>query len=438
MPRKNLVLFLALLFSTALGISHAFGDDKDYERMQTFTRILNHIRKGYVKEVETKDLFEGAYNGMLSRLDPYTQYFNIDETKSFSQDTEGQFGGLGIEISIKDGVLTVISPIRGTPAYVAGVLAGDRIVKIDGKSTERISLDEAVKYLRGKPGSKVTITVRHPGSMVDKDITIMRAVIKPLSVEYEIIDEERGVGLVRVTSFTARVMKDLRGGVAEMRKKNLKALILDLRGNPGGLLDKAVEMCDEFVAGGLIVSVKGRGGVLQRSYKARAGDALEKIPLIVLIDGGSASASEIVAACVRDHKRAVLVGARTYGKGSVQNVIPLGNGQAFKMTTAHYFTPNDKPIKDREGIMPDILVPLPREHVIALRNQEREDKLRGRYHLGGGLDQDEAPVLEKEPAKTAPKPGNNDNKKVRRGRVVDYQLQAALNILKWKLAALVN
>jgi len=435
MPRKNLVLFLAILFAAALGMSRALSADKYYHEMRIFTTILDQVQRNYVEEVDTKELFEGAYNGMLSKLDPYSQYFNIKESKSFEDDTKGKFGGLGIEISIKDGILTVISPIRDTPAYEAGILAGDRILKIDDKSTERISLTEAVQYLRGKPGTKVTLTVRHLGSMTNDVITITRAVIKPAAVEYEIIDKEYGIGLARLMSFNAHVTTDLVKALEAMKKQGLKALILDLRGNPGGLLDKAVEVCDQFIAEGVIVSVKGRNPAMGRVFKAKPGDPYEQLPLVLLVNGGSASASEIVAGCMRDHKRAVLVGTRTYGKGSVQNIISLGNGETLKMTTARYYTPNDHPIKDQEGIMPDVPIFLAPERLIALRNQEREDKARGTYHLAGSLDERPVPVLEKPETEPGEKPGNGQKKK-RRPRVIDLQLKAALNVLKWKLHAI--
>jgi len=435
MPRKNLILFLAILFAAALGMSRALSADKYYHEMRIFTTILDQVQQNYVDEVDTKELFEGAYNGMLSRLDPYTQYFNIKESKSFSEDTEGKFGGLGIEISIKDGILTVISPIRDTPAYEAGILAGDRILKIDDKSTERISLTEAVQYLRGKPNTKVTLTVRHLGSITNDKITITRAVIKPAAVEYEIIDKDYGIGLMRLMSFNAHVTADLLKGLEAMKKQGLKALILDLRGNPGGLLNKAVEICDQLLADGVIVSVKGKNPAMGRVYRAKPGDPYEQMPLVLLVNGGSASASEIVAGCMRDHKRAVLVGTHTYGKGCVQNIISLGNGETLKMTTARYYTPDDKPIKDHEGIMPDIPIFLPPEILMALRNQEREDKARGRYHIGGALDERPVPVQEKPGVEPTGKPGN-DQKKTRRPRVIDLQLKAALSVLKWKLHAI--
>jgi len=439
MPRKNLMLFLAILFATALGMSRAFSKDKYYRETRTLMLIMNNVMQNYVKDVEADQLFEGAYHGMLRGLDPYTQYLKPEVTKSFSEDTEGQFGGLGIEIAVKDGVLTVISPIRGTPAYEEGMQAGDMILKIDGQSTERILLREAVKRLRGKPGTKVTLTVRRVGFAADKEIVITRAVIKPPSIEHEFIDKENGIALIRVPSFNARVMKDMVSVASDLKEENLRALILDLRQNPGGLLNVAVGMCDLFVKEGVVVSVKGRHKENDKEYRARPGDALEDVRMVVLIDDGSASASEIVAGCLRDHQRGILLGSRTYGKGSVQNIIPLGDGHALKLTTAKYYTPNDIPIEDHQGIEPDVPVPMTAQYRDALRIQEREDKLRGNYHIGRSLEEG---VEEQEEAAPAPKEngdeprpenGGDTLKKQRRGRVVDFQLKAALNILRWQL-----
>lgn len=430
MPRKSLICFLAILLATALGIDRAFSEDKYYKEMTTFARIFHEVLKNYVTEPDEQQLFEGAYRGMLRTLDPYSQYFNRDQNKTFAADTEGEFGGLGIEISLRDGLLTVVSPIRGTPAYDAGILAGDVILAIDGQSTERISLNEAVGILRGKPGTEVTLTVRHPGSLVDSKIKVMRAVIHPAAVEFEMIDRKRGIAFIRITSFSAQVMSDLHKAVEELREQNFKALILDLRQNPGGLLEQAVEMCDEFLRGGIIVSVKGRHAEQLKSFKAQPGQSLESVPMVLLVDEGSASASEIVAGALRDHRRAIIVGTRTYGKGSVQNVIPLGNGDALKLTTAKYYTPNDKPIEDRKGIEPDIVVPMSQDHLFALRNQEREDKLRGTYHLGGLIINSE----ESEPTGAGEPPATPEEEKARRSRVIDYQLKAAYELLKWQLA----
>jgi len=438
MPRKNLVIIAAVLIAAALGMDRAFSseDDRYYKEMEVFARIMHEVVNNYVTEPDQEKLFEGAYRGMLQQLDPYSQYFTETQNASFSEDTEGQFGGLGIEISLNDGILTVIAPMRGTPAYEAGILAGDTILEIDGQSTERITLEEAVRILRGEPGTQVTLTVRHPGAWVNSTITITREIIKAVSIEHEIIDRQSGIGYIRTSTFTAKIVDDMHEAVEAMQKDNLKGLILDLRQNPGGLLNMAVEMADEFLDEGTIVSVKGRRPEQTKTFRATRGEKLEEMPLVVLIDEGSASASEIVAGALRDHRRALLVGTRTYGKGSVQNIIPLAEGQAMKLTTARYYTPNDKPILDRQGIFPDVPVPMSREHLIALRNQEREDKLRGAYRLTGAIEEyngvpeePEAPAAEEE----NPQPPTEEEESGRRMRVVDYQLKSAYNILRWQL-----
>ena len=439
MPRKSLVLFLVVVFAGALGVSRAFSQEPYEKEYETLQKIIDHVRDDYVTEVDTKKLFEGAYRGALEALnDPFTQYFNQPEAKRFEAETEGKFGGLGIEISLKDGILTVITPIKGTPAYDAGILAGDEILKIDGKSTERLNLEDAVETLRGKVGSKVTLTVHHIGATVDSDITITRAEIKPPSVEGAMLDPKSGIGYIQISQFTETCRDDMLAAVGDLQKQGLKGMVIDLRGNPGGLLDKAVDIADDFLASGVIVSVRGRQPEMTRTYTAHAhkGQKLESLPIIVVVDEGSASASEILAAALHDNNRSLLVGGRTYGKGSVQNVIPLGDGESLKMTTAHYYRPNNEPIEFHQGIMPDIYLPMSREHELALRNQEREDKLRGRYRLGADLEEPPAaapaPELRRANA-PAEQPGGKEGEETRRGRVVDFQLQAALNILKWQL-----
>jgi carboxyl-terminal processing protease len=431
MPRKGYVLFVLFLLASAMFVGRAFSADKNSDRMRTFERIMSAVEQEYVEPVGPEKLYEGAYRGLLSVLDPYSQFFTVQDTTTFSEDTEGQFGGLGIEISIKDGILTVLSPLRDTPAWEAGILAGDMILKIDGVSTEGIMLDEALHKLRGKVGTAVTLTVRHAGTIADIEVSIVRAVIQPKSIEYAMLDEAHGIGLIRVISFNAHCMDDLVEGAKELQQKGMKGLILDLRGNPGGLLDKAVDMADLFLSKGIIVSVRGRRAELDKKYEAEAGDSLETIPVVVLVDQASASASEILAAALKDNDRAMLVGMRTFGKGSVQNVFSLGNGEALKLTTARYYRPNDKPIEDRKGVVPDIQVPVTAEEIIALRNQEREDKLRGAYDIRS-LIEDQAPA----DPETAPVEGEEENaaKEQRRGRATDNQLKAAFNILKWQLS----
>jgi carboxyl-terminal processing protease len=439
MPRKSLILFLAVVVAGALGVSRAFSQEPYEKESQTLKKIIEHVQEGYVTEVDSKKLWEGAYRGALEALnDPFTQYFNAPEASRFAAETEGKFGGLGIEISLKDGILTVIAPIKGTPAYDGGILAGDEILKIDGKSTERLDLEAAVKTLRGKIGTQVTLTVHHVGAAVDADITLTRAEIKPPSVEDAMLDPKSGIGYIQISQFTETCRGDMLSAVGDLQKQGLKAMVIDLRGNPGGLLDQAVEIADDFLSSGVIVSVRGRQPEMTRTYTAHAGQALESLPIIVVVDEGSASASEILAAALHDNNRSLLVGGRTYGKGSVQTVIPLGDGESLKMTTAHYYRPNGQPIEFHQGIMPDIYLPMSREHELALRNQEREDKLRGRYRLGADLVEEE-PSAAPAPAAPSTAPAPSEEKKgkeeneTRRNRVVDFQLQAALNIIKWQL-----
>jgi carboxyl-terminal processing protease len=438
MPRKSLFLFLVVVLACALGVSRAFSQEPYEKEFQTLRKIIQDVQNDYVTEVDAKKLFEGACRGALAALnDPFTQYFNKPEASRFAAETEGKFGGLGIEISLKDGILTVIAPIKGTPAYDAGILPGDQILKIDGKSTERVRLEEAVETLRGKVGSKVTLTVHHLGQPVETDITLTRAEIKPPSVEGAMLDSKDGIGYIQISQFTETVRDDMMGAVSDLQKQGLRGMVIDLRGNPGGLLDQAVDIADEFLTSGVIVSVRGRQPEMTRTYSAHKGQKLESLPIIVVVDEGSASASEILAAALHDNQRSLLIGGRTYGKGSVQNVIPLGNGESLKITTARYYRPDNEPILLHQGIMPDIYLPMSPEHELALRNQEREDKLRNRYRLGADL--------EEQPAGTEPKdalghtPAEADEKaqkaeaETHRNRVVDFQLQAALNVLKWQL-----
>jgi carboxyl-terminal processing protease len=435
MPRKSLVIFLILVFAGALGVSRAFSAESDEKEFRTLRRIIQDVQENYVTEVDVQKLIEGACRGALEALnDPYTQYFNQPAATRFEAETEGRFGGLGIEISLKDGILTVIAPIRGTPAYDAGILRGDQILKIDGKSTERLNLEDAVDTLRGKVGSKVTLTIHHVGSPVENEVTLTRAEIKPPSVEGAMLDLKDGVGYIKISQFTETARDDMIAAVTDLQKQGLRAMVIDLRDNPGGLLDQAVDIAEDFLTSGVIVSVRGRQPEMTRTYTAHKGQKLESLPIIAVVDEGSASASEILAAALHDNKRSLLVGGRTFGKGSVQNVISLGNGETLKLTTALYYRPNNQPIEYRHGIMPDIYLPMSREQELALRNQEREDKLRGTYRLGGDLE-DEPPAAN--PPAPAPAPSEEKSAKpedeTHRNRVVDFQLQAAVNILKWQL-----
>ncbi len=328
-------------------------DQTAYEKIETFTNIIGIIRKNYVDEVSTGDLIEGAINGMLNSLDPHSAYLTPDLYKELQIDTKGSFGGLGIEITIRDGVLTVVSPIEDTPAFRAGVKAGDQIIKINGEFSKDMSLVEAVKRLRGPKGTKVTISIKREGVSDLIDLTITREIIRIKSVKFRTL--EPGYGYIRVTQFQEGTDRDVEGGLEALTKENgsLNGLVLDLRNNPGGLLSQAVKVADLFLDSGLIVYTDGRLENQKQKYFARGPGSFTTFPMVVLVNGGSASASEIVAGALQDQKRALVLGSKTFGKGSVQTILPLPDHSALRLTTAKYFTPSGRSIQET-GIQPDI------------------------------------------------------------------------------------
>lgn len=431
MTKKHFAWFACILILVVLTARGAMSqNDGLIQKLQLIARIYAMIEANYVEEVDSDKLFEGAVRGMAQALgDPHTTYLDIKQSERFASDTEGEFGGLGIEISMQDGILTVVSPIPGTPAYEAGVLAGDKIIQIEGESTEGLYLQDAVEILRGKPGTDVTITVRHINARENKEITITRAVIKPSSFESSMILPEKNVGYIHLYHFTARVVEEFDETLESLLDQGMEALVLDLRGNPGGLLPKAVHVSDRFISEGVIVSVKGRRPEEQHQYTASANNTLAAdLPVVVLVDRGSASASEIVAGCLRDHGRALVIGERTFGKGSVQRMFPVppDGATALKLTTARYYTPDDHPIEAGRGIEPDISIPMTTDQMVELRRQEREDKMRGTYVPG------------RSSLRRHGLPGDNDEEEndraSRRDRVSDIQLQGALKILEMQLA----
>ena len=327
-----------------------------YEELAVFNNVLSIVEKNYVEPVDDKKLIEGAINGMLSSLDPHSNYLDPDTFKEMQVETKGTFGGLGIEITIKDGFVTVVSPIEGTPAYRVGIQPGDKIVKIEGKSTKNMNLVDAVKLMRGPKGSKITITVFRAGMARPEDYTITRDVIKIQSVRSKLLEE--GIGYVKVASFQEGTDKDLHDAMEKFRKQGkIRGIVLDLRNNPGGLLDQAVKVSDEFLDKGLIVYTDGRVENQKMRFEATttATKTFEKYPMVVLVNGGSASASEIVAGALQDQDRALILGTQTFGKGSVQTIIPLEDGSGLRLTTARYFTPKGRSIQVK-GITPDIVV----------------------------------------------------------------------------------
>jgi len=345
------------------GAANAAGAST-YRQLSIFGDIFERVRSQYVTEPEDEKLVESAINGMLTSLDPHSSYLNAKDFNDMRVQTRGEFGGLGIEVTMEDELVKVVSPIDDTPAARAGVLAGDLVSKIDGENVRGLSLQEAVDKMRGPVNTPIVLTIVREGADKPIDITIIRDVIRVKAVKYRV--EGTDVGYLKVTSFTEQTYDNLEAAVKTIRENagddNLKGYVLDLRLNPGGLLDQAVNVSDTFLDRGEIVSTRGRNPNETRRYSARPGDLTNGKPIIVLINGGSASASEIVAGALQDHKRATVLGTRSFGKGSVQTIIPLGQNGALRLTTALYYTPAGTSIQAK-GITPDIKVeqPLPEE-----------------------------------------------------------------------------
>ncbi len=386
--------------------------------------MLDIVKENYVQEVENEELIEGAISGMLRTLDPHSSYLNPDAYKELQVETKGSFGGIGIEITIRDGVLTVVSPLEGTPAYELGIEAGDQILRVDGEPTKDMSLMEAVKKMRGPKGTRVVLTIMREGFTTPKDFVITRATIAIKSVRTKIL--EPGYGYLRLSQFQSTTLRDLRQALVKLEKENrpMKGLVLDLRNNPGGLLDQAVKASDEFLNEGLIVYTGGRLKSQDMRFEAHRNTKPHAYPIVVLVNEGSASAAEIVAGALQDHKRAVVVGVKTFGKGSVQTVMPLRNGAALRLTTALYYTPSGRSIQAK-GIEPDIVVkrqlPLQREDEAGRHTVIREEDLKNH------MDSD---------AETPPGPTPEAAKKsqIEEELEKDNQLARALDVLKsWEI-----
>ena len=338
-----------------------------YKQLELFNTVISRVQKDYVDEKTAKELIYGALKGMLNSLDSHSQFMEPEAYTEMRVDTEGHFGGLGIEITIRDNILTVVSPIEDTPAFEVGIKPNDKIIKIEGKSTKKLSLSEAVKKLRGKPDTDVNITVLRPETRELLDFKITRAIIQIQSVkDVKMLSES--IGYIKLTQFQEETSGELEKAMDELEKQGMQALLLDLRNNPGGLLNEAVAVADKFIGGGkLIVSTKGRIANQNKEYRASSRATHPDIRLVVLINKGSASGSEIVAGAVQDWHRGILLGTTTFGKGSVQSVLPLKDGSALRLTTAKYYTPNGRSIH-KIGIDPDI------EVLYEKIEQEKEDK----------------------------------------------------------------
>lgn len=424
-------LFL-VTFMLALMLNASFANTEEaneadtlpLDELRTFTEVFAKVKNDYVETVDDRQLIENAIRGMLEGLDPHSAYLDEDEYKALQEGTTGEFGGLGIEVGMEDGFVKVISPIDDTPASRAGIQAGDLIIRLGGKSVKGMSLNEAVTLMRGKPGSELILTVVREGEEKPLDISIIRDVITVKSVKGRML--EPGYGYVRVSNFQSHTAEDLRKKIVELQqenKKNLIGLILDLRNNPGGILNAAVGVSDLFLDSGLIVYTEGRIKDSQLKFTAKPSDMLSNAPIIVLVNGGSASASEIVAGALQDHDRAIIMGEKTFGKGSVQTILPMNDAAALKLTTARYYTPSGRSIQ-AAGIEPDIIIePVRFQSKIDTRTGIiKESDLSG--HLTNGKEEDQN------------KDNNNktdqDNDQQDGPSLVesDYQLYEALNVLK--------
>jgi carboxyl-terminal processing protease len=375
MSKKNILVLGTLCFACGLlisniGFAEKAGSKTDdlYQELELFSDAVSVIRSDYAEEPKAKDLIYGALKGMLASLDPYSQFMDPDTYNEMKVETEGEFGGIGIEITIQDDLLTIITPIDDTPAFNAGLKAGDKIVKIDGEITKDLTLIEAVKKLRGKPGTNVNITVLRESEKKLIDFSITRSIIKIESIKKtEII--ESGIGYIRLAEFQENTQKDLEQSLRSLETRDMKGLILDLRNNPGGLLDSAVDVSGKFLEEGkIIVSTKGRVENQNFIFKSKNKNRHLGYPLVILVNGGSASASEIVAGAIQDNRRGLIIGTKTFGKGSVQTVVPMSDGSAIRLTTSKYFTPSGRSIHG-EGIVPDIVI----EHKEIIKEQGKKN-----------------------------------------------------------------
>ncbi len=428
---KRFAVF-ASVAATALLLSGPAATEKStdtYKQLELFGAVFERVRSSYVDKVTDKKLIESAINGMLQSLDPHSSYMDADAFKEMTIQTKGEFGGLGMEVTLDKGVVKVVAPIDDTPAAKAGIQAGDLITHIDGKSVVGWSLKEAVDKLRGPVDTKVTIKVKR-GEKDPFDVTLTRAVITVKSVRHRI---EGNIGVIRITSFTEQTDAGVREALAQFKQKlgdKWQGVVLDLRNNPGGLLDQAIAVSDEFLDTGEIVSTRGKEGKVTSRFNAKKGDGAEGKPIIVLINGGSASASEIVAGALQDHRRAIVMGTQSFGKGSVQTIVPLGSQGAMRLTTARYYTPSGRSIQ-AVGVTPDITVEQGKFEAAGSGEPSRRER-----DLKGALDapKDGEKKDEKKDEKPEAKPDEKqpDDKKVEKKdeKPADYQMERAIDMLK--------
>ncbi|MGR9105652.1 MAG: S41 family peptidase [Gammaproteobacteria bacterium] len=411
-------LFGLMLSASGMLIAAKAPDSRvPFDELRTFTEVFGRIQKDYVEPVSDKKILEDAIRGMLAGLDPHSTYLDEEQYNELKVGTTGQFGGLGIEVGLENGFIKVISPIDDTPAQRAGVKAGDLIIRLDEKPVKGMSLEEAVKIMRGEPGSEITLTIVRESEEQPLTITIARDVIKVKSVKSRLLED--GYGYVRISSFQSRTGENLKENLLELEKANkgkLKGLVLDLRNNPGGVLNAAVAVSDTFLNDGLIVYTEGRIEDSQYKFRATPNEYLNGAPIVVLINAGSASASEIVAGALQDHNRAIIMGEKSFGKGSVQTILPTSNGGAVKLTTARYYTPSGRSIQ-AEGISPDIVLSKVRLQEIENSSVNPITESDLSHHLRNGKAQEQSKDR---------KSTTDDNLALTN----DYPLSEALNVLK--------
>jgi len=421
---KKLLFTILLVFITSKLTAANTEEKKDVDvlplnEIRTFTEIFSKIKDDYVESINDKKLLENAIRGMLQGLDPHSAYLDKEAYRELQEGTSGKFGGLGIEVGYEDGFVKVISPIDDTPAQRAGVKAGDLIIKLDGKSVKGISLMEAVKMMRGKPGSEIVLTILREGKEKPFNLTVVRDVITVKNIKTETI--EPGFMYIRISNFQIHTVDNMRKSLKKLKNENtdnLKGLVLDLRNNPGGLLNAAVGVSDLFLNNGLIVYTEGRIKDSKLKFTAKPTEVFKNIPIVVLVNGGSASASEIVAGALQDHKRAIIMGERTFGKGSVQTILPMSDETALKLTTARYYTPSGRSIQ-ASGIEPDMIVKNIQFNITNSNNMNngliKEADLSG--HLDNEISENNIDIDKK----------TENNSSLAEN---DYQLYEAINVLK--------
>ncbi len=429
---KRRFLFVAILAASTIFIPQVITAQENrsetYRQLKLFGDVFERVRADYVEEVTDQELIESAIQGMLTALDPHSSYLNADSFRDMRVQTKGEFGGLGIEVTMENGFVKVVSPIDDTPAFRAGIEAGDLITHLDAEPVLGLTLNEAVEKMRGPVKTDIVLTIRREGRE-PFDVTLTRDVVKIASARSR---TEDNVAYLRVTTFNEQTMSGLEAEIAARKAEigdKLVGYVLDLRNNPGGLLDQAIAVSDAFLDQGEIVSTRGRNPDDAQRYNARPGDLADGLPIVVLINGGSASASEIVAGALQDHRRAVVMGTDSFGKGSVQTIIPLSGNGAMRLTTARYYTPSGRSIQ-ATGIEPDIKVEQARLEAVKGSPQRKESDLRGALDNGGGNGAPQQPAIPPEAVPDAVPEGTTDGAKTEPTVPQDFQLARALDLLR--------